>query len=354
MNITMKDIAGMANVSQAAVSIAINNKQSTRVSEKKRREIIDLARKFGYVPSVSARHLRGKATNKIGILGGISGVPVQRGLIWRITNQLRNKGYHCMLADPDLNMNNKLMLNEFLAQGVDAIVILSPYDMLPESPIPCLRVDTNENDDIGIDKEYGCYELVKHLIHAHGHRNIAYLTFVPRGSRNRFSGYLKALSEVGIAPGKELFIATRNNREVEANILKLIESGKATAFCCSNDFLAAQLITFLQRNGIRIPDDVAVTGYDGLKMTELIRPAITTVIQPMFELADLIVEILMHKLGKSSKIIEQRFIKPELHLSESCGCTNKAGLTPFADFRELETIESCRKYAEEERTCGQL
>lgn len=356
MSVTMKDIAIMANVSQAAVSIAINNKKSTRVSEQKRAEIIELAKKLGYSPSVSARHLRGKGTNTIGIIGGVSGVPVQRGLIWRITRLLREKGYHSMLADSQVNKQEESeIISEFVAHGVDAIIIVSHNEIKTTPPIPYLRIDTdNKGVDIGIDKECGGYEITRHLIEDHGHKKIAFLTFVLEGSKHRYKGYLKALKDAGINPGAGLFIGSRNNMSAEKQILDLIKTEKATAFCCSNDYLAAQLIAFLQRSGIRVPGDVAVTGFDGLKLTELISPAITTMIQPMFELAELSVEMLMQRLGKSQKIIKKRLLKPKLHIAESCGCANKAEFTPFADFRTLETIEACIKYSEEERLMGKL
>jgi LacI family transcriptional regulator len=352
MSVTMKDIAAMANVSQAAVSIAINNKKSTRVSEQKRQEIIDLAKKLGYSPSVSARHLRGKETNTIGIIGGVSGVPVQRSLIWRITRLLRKNGYNSMLADTQTNLQSSIeIINEFVAHGVDGIIIASHNDLNIEPPVPCLRIDTdNEDADIGIDKEYGGYEITRHLINEHNHRKIAFFTFVLQGAQNRYKGHLRALKEAGIKRDDDLLLITRNNAKMENKILDLINSGKVTAFCCSNDYLAAQLIAFLQRNGIKVPADVAITGFDGLRLTEFLNPSITTAIQPMFELADLGVDILMQKLGKSPITQGKRFLKPELHIGESCGCKNKSIYTSFADFRTFETIEACLKYSEEERS----
>lgn len=349
MPVTMKDIAVMANVSQAAVSLALNNKQSTRVSDKKRREILDLAREHGYTPSVSARHLRGKGTNVIGIVAEIYDTPMHRGLIFGITSLLRKKGYHSMLVEPGHGLREDVeIIRQLAAHGVEAIVNLSQNKLTSIPAIPFLQIETGDSSDIGIDKEYGGYAITRHLIHEHGHEKIAFLTFVAAGSKMRHRGYLRALDEIDVIPGPELFICIRNNFEAEKNVLDLISSGKATAFFCSNDYLAAQLISFLQRNGIKIPDDVAVIGFDGLKLTELFIPAITTVIQPMSELAEASIELLIRKLANNSIPIKRKLVKPILRLAESCGC-EKSEPPLFADFRSYEGIEACEKLIKEER-----
>ncbi|MHC4874036.1 MAG: LacI family DNA-binding transcriptional regulator, partial [Planctomycetota bacterium] len=255
MPATMKEIAVMANVSQAAVSIAINNKKSTRVSESKRKEILRIAQKLGYSPSISARHLRGKKTRTIGIIGGVYGVPVQHDLVWRISSLLQEKGYQAIMVEEQPGKKEETeVVNDFIARGVDAIIFASRNEKITKPPIPHLEVDTGrKKTDIGIDKEYGGYEITRHLIEVHGHKDIAFLTFLPEGTKFRYNGHIKAIEDAGISYNPDLLIHTRNNDSAEKQVIDLVKNGKATAFCCSNDYLAAQLIATLQRAGIKVP-----------------------------------------------------------------------------------------------------
>jgi LacI family transcriptional regulator len=345
MRVTLKNIAERANVSQAAVSIAINNKRSSRVSEAKRNEILALVKELDYKPNVSARNLKGKGSNTIGIIGGFAGVSVQSGLLWRITTLLQEKGYHSLVVNATIGNENPVQtINEFIAHGVDGIVIASLSGIDFDIPIPHIRVDTGENCDIGIDKEQGGYEITKHLIEKHGHERIAFLAFTDV-RYSRYFGHVRAIEESGIISDPNLFISLRDNSLAEMEIMNLVEKKRVSAFCCSNDYIAAHLISLLRRNGAGVPDDVAVTGFDGLTLTEYVDPPISTVVQPMFELAERSVEMLLNRLDGKSDVTRGHMLSPRLHVAESCGCEKETLFMPFADFRSFDTIEGCVKYS---------
>ena len=361
MQPTMKDIAERLGISQAIVSLVMNRKDNGRVSSGKREEILKLAAKMNYSPNMSAVQLRGKSSKLIGIIGNFSTVPVHSAFLWQLSHLLSAEAYHDITLnvrkhDPE---EERKVLSDLVARGVDA-VILAETSMeesdFSKLPMPILKVLPNiKNPDITIDLHHGAYSLVSHLLKEHGHSKIGMLAMF-EVCPFRKQGYLDALADNGIEASPGWIMTIKNSGAIEENILRMVKKEKISAFFCINDFIAANLIKFLSVNGINVPNDVAVTGFDGLTLTGLTSPTITTAIQPMFKLAAetsrTIVRMIKNKeLRYSGKT--PLLLKPEIQIAESCGCKGLKYSVGFSEFYGFATIEADKEfnhiYIEEQR-----
>jgi len=347
MQTTMKNIAGKAMVSQAIVSLVLNGKDKGRVSDAKHKEILKLAEEMNYIPNMSAVQLRGKSPRLIGIAGHFSTVPAHSIFLWKLSCTLNENGYHALSIDFN-NQNRdseRKMLNDLISRGVDGIILaetsLNESDF-SKLPVPLLKVLPNiKNPDIMVDLCHGAYSLVSHLVKGHGHTKIGILGSL-RICPFRKQGYVEALEAGGIDANPDWIITIKDSDVIEEKILRMIKKQNVTAFFCTNDFIAANLIKFLSANKIRVPEDVAVTGFDGLTLTTLTSPTITTAEQPMLSLADKAASIIL-KMIKSKELHYQGrpiFLKPEIHFGESCGCKASKQYIDFSKYYGLPTIEA--------------
>lgn len=139
----------------------------------------------------------------------------------------------------------------------------------------------------------------------------------------------KALAEAGLE-SCECFRVKRNVENANETILNLHREDGVTAFFCLNDFVAAAMVKSLQCAGIKVPEEAAVIGFDGLPFTEFTSPSLTTVVQPVQELARQSVKLLLEKIKNKSKKTKKEeqsapiLLKPYLLVGESCGCSRNA------------------------------
>lgn len=319
MAVTLKDIAERAKVSRPAVSLFLNNSKTKHVSAKNKKRILKAIDQLGYRPNYAARSLRGGSSMTIGIVGGMFSVPVHDAINNALMQELWKHGYQVLLGENiHQNTTTKSICAELESRGVDALIITSAASEQEKENISVPFISVTHNQacfDIAVDMEYGGYLAGKHLIE-HGHRKISYISSSPSG-QGRFDGLERALSEAGLDSCKE-FHVKRNSKSSESEILNLIKDG-VSAFFCINDFTAAAVMGVLQRKGIKIPADVAVIGFDGLAFTEFTSPALTTIVQPVQELAVESVKLLLKKL-KGDEESKTKLIKPYLVHGGSCGC----------------------------------
>jgi DNA-binding LacI/PurR family transcriptional regulator len=145
-----------------------------------------------------------------------------------------------------------------------------------------------------------------------------------RSSENKFLGFKNEAVANGL-PEPLYFCQKEYGKNCDSKIISLIRSGKIRAGLCSNDLVAGYLIQMLQFNGIRVPEDFAVIGFDGMSFSEFLKPNLTTVIQPLREIAIAAVKILLQKIEKKElkRTAHPKKLEPLLHVGESCGCKNK-------------------------------
>jgi DNA-binding LacI/PurR family transcriptional regulator len=322
MSVTLKNIAEHAQVSRPAVSLFLNDSETKHVSAENKKKIMKAIDELGYRPNYAARSLRGGASMTIGIAGGMFSVPVHDAITNALMQELWKQGYQVILGE---NAHDDKKLSDVCAElesrNVDALIITSAVSEKEKEKIsvPYISVTHNQaNYDIAVDMEYGGHIAGKHLIE-HGHRRISYITN-GRGGEGRFRGLERALCEAGLESGRK-FRIDRMQDTPEKGILRLVNEGNVTAFFCINDFTAAAVLSELKSNGISVPGDVAIVGFDGLPFTEFTSPVLTTVVQPVRDLAEASIKLLLDKIkGKIDSKEKTKLIKPYLATGGSCGC----------------------------------
>jgi len=313
MAITCKEIAARVGVSRQAVYSVLGNKSVCHVSADKREQILHLAKAYHYKPNHAAVRLNGKPTRTIGvIMDGLTNVGGLR--LMRLSTRLYLEGYTLQSVLFSGTAQACDAIGNFIAAGVDAVVF--PYVMLEQLShedicIPAVILGR----EIEVDYAFGTELTTRHLIEVHGHRRILMLaTELLYGAVAKYRGYQHALEENGleVLPALE----TIGNHHFEAQLLNYLKRG-VTAIVTGGDVFAAQLINFLRARGIRVPEDVAVTGFDGIGT----HPELTSAIDPLAETAAATAELVLEKIrGNVLTTVPPRLIRPGLCLGSSCGC----------------------------------
>ena len=325
--VRIKDIAEEVGMASSTVSAVLGDRKYCYVSEEKKAKIIAAAKTMGYSPNRMSRGMRGLPTNTIGIIGSLFSVPVMSSLINNMNNALAGHGYITMLGDSKFQIaNEKVLITEFLARGVDGLLVhthmqKAELDEYTKSRVPYVGFAQKfDGTNVKTGLFNGAFTAVEHLINEHKHRNIA---FVETASNQRkFEGYLAALKKHEIPFQPELNIVI-NSELNTGNAVKAVDKLNISAFFCSNDFIARKLISDLAISGRRVPEDIAVIGFDGLELIcNLVYPSLTSVKQPIEEIAELACSLLVKKL-KGEAVEEKNYlIEPTLCIGHSCGCNN--------------------------------
>ncbi len=319
----------LAGVSRQAVSAVLNNTQNSRVSEQNREKILRIARDLNYVPNSAARSLKGGSTKTIGLLGSPYSSGINNALYNEISDILHTKGYNLLTCQYGRsNFSAARGLTELLSRGVDGIIITtsgSRSSLEENQTVPYVFCSHNNiGFDVGIDNFEGGYIATKHLLE-HGRKRICFLcTQEYETNEAKTSGMLKALEEAGIAFDRDYSFSMRSLDGKTSKILQRLTDFKADAVFCSNDYIASKLIAVMLYNGIKVPDDVAVIGYDGYTFSQFAPVPLTTVIQQVRVQAERSIDILMDRIKNHTLKAkpENISIKPKLFLGSSCGCNH--------------------------------
>lgn len=323
--ITIKDIAFQVGCAHSIVSNVLNNSgRHNRVSEEKRQLILETAHKLGYRSNLNAKRLVGKSTRMIGVIVSRNFSPISSDFIMWLTHLLSKRGYSTLLTScPDASEEFKA-INNFVDLGFDGIVttFLENEIYTRDIPIPTVFVGNYRGQsDICTDFQYGESLAVRHLIR-HGHRKVCFYCDRVSGNPEKYQGYLDALRETGIVPDPIWVLQTHANDHFEEQLFRLIRKERVRAFAGTSDEASARLMRYLQQHGLRIPEDIAITGCDANFSVLLTTPALTSIVYPTRDIASQTVELLLRHLEhrgteEPSKRIS---IKPKLFIGGSCGC----------------------------------
>lgn len=325
MSVTLKDIANAVGCSSSIVSEVLNNTgRQSRVSTEKREQIIETAARMNYRSNLNAKRLAGKSTRTIGLIVSPQLSPLGSELVFRLSKCLSLNGYSNYSSFP-MNAKEELAaIENFISLGFDGILLNHTFNVLEHSkyPIPIVAIGATENKfDISSDVHYGEYMATRHLLN-HGHRKIGFFCDRQRSNQRKFNGYTSALEEKNISAGSAWVLEFLDNNDFMNDLERLLKKEKVTAFVTTGDITAGRLMAFLISRGYRVPEDVAITGYDGNFMVEMTACPLTSVVMPLRELAAQSVELLMHKIGNNIKTqtVPPKLVKPCLFIGGSCGC----------------------------------
>lgn len=287
--ITIKEIAKLANVSQATVSKALNDRPD--VSPETRQKIIDLAQKHDFVPNAFGKGLKSRATENIGVIfcrevQPLSGNPFYSRVLEGIEAEVAIQNYNLVLQLIPEHQQDKLpkMVRQ---RQVDGLVLVGIFQdefikNIISNGIPCIMVDPKfmiENCcQILIDNEQGAFAATQYLIQK-GHQRIGYISgdLERLSFKQRFNGYKKALTYNNIAVDNAL-IQTGGLEKGYQHLKNLLAlENRPTAIFAANDINAIHGYKAIQELNLKIPDDISIIGFDDIDLAKYASPALTTV-----------------------------------------------------------------------------
>jgi len=330
----MAEIARRANVSVITVSRALNNRPD--VSEATRAQIWALAEELHYVPNVLARALVSGSSRTLGLIVADNTNPYYGRLIRAVEDTARSHGYGVILCNTDENPEYEISAHTMLAaKRVDGLLITSiqsgsaPLLSLAREGTPFVLlnryVDDIAADCVLNDNASGAYEATAHLCRL-GHRRIYHLTGPDTISsvRERLAGYRQALAEFGVPfdPAGVIRCDLRLEGGCDATWAALTAPSRPTAIFAYSDLLAVGVLKAAHEVGLRIPQDVALVGYDDIEFAPFVEPPLTTVAQQAYEIGRRGTEILLEKIRwpTGQPWQPQRVVyKPQLVIRASSG-----------------------------------
>lgn len=305
MPVTIYDVAREAGVSMATVSRVVNG--NPNVKPMTRKKVLAAIERLGYRPNAVARGLASKKTTTVGvIIPDISSLffsELARG-IEDIATMYK---YNIILCNSDQRLEKELQLiNTLLEKQVDGLLFMGAeikedhLQALTSSSVPTVLAATRDADNqlpsVTIDHFQASYDATHALIER-GHKRIAMITGPinePLGGLMRFEGYKKALADAGL-PLDEKLVANGNyfyeSGLRHANeFLKLDEP--PTAIFAASDEMAIGAIHAVQDSGMNVPRDIEVIGHDNIRLVEMVRPRLTSVVQPMYDIGAVAMRLL--------------------------------------------------------------
>ncbi|TQS75438.1 catabolite control protein A [Ornithinibacillus gellani] len=321
MNITIYDVAREANVSMATVSRVVNGNPNVKPATRKK--VLATIERLGYRPNAVARGLASKKTTTVGaIIPDISSIffaELARG-IEDIATMYK---YNIILSNSDQNKDKELQLiNTMLEKQVDGIIYMGEdiseehVQQFSTASVPIVLAATFDESEqipsVNIDYEQASYEAVNYLIENNkqqpgflsGHTNTVI-------NQLKYNGYARALKEAGI-PLDESFIVygdyTYDAGLKAADELLKLDKRPSSIFAASDE-MALGVIHGAQDLGLEVPNDVEVLGFDNTRLATMVRPTLSTIVQPMYDIGAVAMRLLT-KLMNKENVDDQKVILP--------------------------------------------
>ena len=328
---SIRDVAELAEVSTATVSHVLNGTRyvSPKLTERVQTALVVL----DYRPDAVAQSLRRRKTMTLGLLLPSVEIPFFASVVYSIERSASDEGYNVILCDSDWQMAaEEAHLRDLLARRVDGLICISasmgPAEIGPviEGGTPVVMFERQMPDigldAVGIDNEGGAYEATKHLLEL-GHRRVGIVQGMAFStvSDERLRGCRRAFAEQGSAfdDGGLLFCGNylpETGWQATERFLTLPE--RPSAIFAFNDLMAMGVLNRLEEAGLRVPEDVAVVGFDDIPLSRYMGPGLTTVRQPLAEMGRTAVKMLLQRIAGNGPARAQyvRF-KPELVVRRS-------------------------------------
>ena len=329
---TMADVALRAGVSISTVSHVLNG--TRKVSPATARAVEDAVLAVGYTPNILARALARSTTNTIGLaLSAVSNHYFSE-IVRAIEAECTRHGLMILLTDTHDDPAYELKVVQALHQRrVDGIVLAPAADpdqrvlrYLADNRLPTVLIDrlvSNRFDQIGVENKRATIELVHHLI-GHGHRRIGLVSGLAglATTMERVDGYRAALREAGLPFAPDLVHSGGSIVDpARAACRRLLElADPPTAIVTANNLMTIGAMRGLRDAGRRVPEDVALVGFDDFDWAECFSPRLTVVAQPCEQIGRRAARLLIQRLGDPEGKRRTLRLRPTLRLRNSCGC----------------------------------
>jgi DNA-binding LacI/PurR family transcriptional regulator len=329
---TQKDVAREAGVSIATISRYVNNK--TPIKPSKRERVQQAIEKLNYQPNLIARSLKLKITNTVALIFADVKDPFYSYIANKAERIAHNHGFSVILCNTEYSSSKELRYIEMLKnRNVDGFMILTTVTpkaklaaILKNQKVVFVDQSSGFRNEIFVklNNREGVRQGIDYLV-KNGHRDIGVinLTLSSTTGFERFEGYKQALREYGI-PYKRQYVKFSGTSDwIESGYEKTVEllnlKHRPTAIFPMNGATTIGALRAIHENGLKVPDDISVIGFDENYFAELLSPALTTIAQPVEDFGEigmrLLIETIRKKTPPKKNIIE---LAPHLIVRDSC------------------------------------
>ena len=304
--ITLRDVAEVAGVSVATVSLVVNNKKDARIGADARRRVRDAIHELGYRPNALAKTLASGSSRFIGLVAdAIATTPFAGQIIHGAQDEAWKHGFVLLVANTEGDEPvEKDAISMMLEHKVRGILYSTWFHRAAEVPaalhetdfvlVNCFSPDGSARAVVPDEVQGG--RTATDILIEKGHRRIAFInTTTPAPARDgRLKGYREALESAGIAFDPDLVFDAVPDQEGGYDTVEQLLRRDVTAVFCHNDRVAMGLYDGLRRRGLSIPDDMSVVGFDNQEVIAAhLRPPLSTVALPHYELGAAGVRVLL-------------------------------------------------------------
>jgi DNA-binding LacI/PurR family transcriptional regulator len=325
MAVTIQHIAQRLELAVSTVSKALNNYPD--VSPETRQRVQEAARELGYYPSATARNLRRQRTEKIGFLFSFPVTTISEYVSKLISGAIiaaEKEGYNLILY-PQLGSQVDTLTRICRAREVDGLLVLNGTSIqqslviLAQENIPFVLVDCRaEQPDVSYvcsDHYSGALLIMRHLI-ALGHKRVAYTARSLLGitNRDRLAAYKQVLAEAGLPFDASLVVSTHielsSGYDAMVELLNLPHP--PTAVFAIHDLIALECLRAVTDRGLRVPEDVAIAGFDNWNFALTTKPPLTSIHTPLAEIGEQAVKVLLTRVNDSTHPLVRLTLPVEL------------------------------------------
>ena len=328
--VTLRDVALEAGVSIKTVSRVVNGEPAVNATTATR--VADTVERLGYRPNELARSLQGQRSRTIGLVIDDVSNPFMATCAQAIEEVAREHGYALILCDSHADLRAESAYIGLLTQRqVDGLLLVpaqgrnAHLEMERQAGLPVVAFDRPaedvQTDTVLVENRDGARQATEHLIQ-HGHQRIAFVGDVRHyyTAHKRLEGYKEALEAANLEPLHSLDAHSIELGE-EATKEFLNTPDHPTALFTANILTTLGALRAIEDLGLRVPEDVALIGFDDFELAQVLRPRFTLVRQPAAELGRRAAEMLFDRLNSQGHPEPRRLILPtELVVRESCGC----------------------------------
>jgi LacI family transcriptional regulator len=323
---TLRDVAAAARVHPATASRALNPETRLLVSEETARRVTAAAAKLGYRPNPVARSLRTRRSNTVGVLIPDLNNPLFPPIVRGLEDKLAAAGYVALIGNTDADAGReRVIFEQMRARHVDGFVLATAtlHDRLlaeaAAAELPVVLMNRLSQDysfpSVSVDNEQGARMAVTHLAKL-GHTRIAHIAGPQEASTGmaRLRGFRDGMTSNGLEVDEDL-IAYAGRYTVEEGARccgELLARGGFTALAAANDMLAVGCYAALDEKALLCPDDLSIIGFNDMPFIDRLRPPLTTVRFPHYQLGTEAAQLLLERISGGEGPVKILYLAPEL------------------------------------------
>ena len=332
--VTMQDIARLSGVSQSTVSRVLNDAVTTvPIAADTRERVLEAADRLGYRPNPLARGLRGAKTMLLGIIVREIADPFFAPAVEAVSMRARERSYNVVLGSAHSRADEAIELHAVLeTRHCDAIILLGDMrdqprllDDLNASKVPVVALWTGSApegvDTVNVDNRAGIGFAVDHLA-ALGHRRFGFIGESPHGDvQERSAAFVERLTALGMRPAPEHIVAALTDPGAGAAAFRRLMSlpDPPTAVVTATDNIAIGVLHAAHGLRVAIPDQVSVVGFDDIPLAAYAAPPLTTVHNPVAEMANLAVDLAIDRPPAGAEHTRNHVLPPSFVIRATTG-----------------------------------